>query len=84
MKLYIFTKGDRSVGIQPTEFTISSNLSIEDDREEIRQHFITAISEIADEPITLAVFDDECPDCTTILKDNKCHNEKCINNENPT
>ena len=82
LKLYITTVGDRSVGIYPTVVKIESNLVVnEANRENYRRDFTEAIKEIVDDEIGSSVFNDECPDCVSVLNDEgKCPNNQCIQN----
>ena len=89
MKVYISDRGDRSVGINPTEICIDINWVLPKEskqREEMREEFYQAGLALGceqswgkKESINVT-FEDECPDCLTILVDGKCKNKNCINN----
>lgn len=94
MKIFINDQGDRTVGINPYYLTIDiSEFDIKDETfnyEDNREKFRKLIREVGEflgmerawgrENSINVVFEDECPDCFCILKDNKCINKNCISN----
>lgn len=84
MKAEIYDQGDYSVGINPNVMKIELNwdLDSKEDRDEIRETFKKFAVEYLDFCYGRVdvVFDDECGDCLSLLKDNKCINKSCINN----
>ena len=90
--LHIRDTGDRHVGIGAGEISITLYKGLVDtpeSREEIRQHFIDAAKQIdiLQFPVVQANFSDECPDCNSILVNEKiggsketCPNKNCIVN----
>ena len=83
MKIHIFDEGDRSVGIGSSEMDIELNWNIpntKQEREELRKIFIEFAKNSLDfcNDRVSGYFSDECPDCFSILKDNKCTNKNCI------
>lgn len=89
MKVHINDSGDRSVGIWPTEITIEVNLVLphttkerEDMREEFYQAgFILGCNQSWGKKESISVtFEDECPDCHSILVEGKCKNKNCMTN----
>ncbi len=84
MKIHISDQGDRDVGINPNEMTIDLNWYIEtkQDRKGLRKTFEDFARDVLDfcNGRIDVVFDDECPDCLTIMKDDKCVSKGCISN----
>jgi len=82
MKIFITTQGDSSVGIYPATATVNLPFDVTDDteREDIRKRLTETFAEIMDDKVKVE-FEDECADCGSLLKDNKCYNGNCISNE---
>ncbi len=85
MKATIYTKGDRSVGINPIEMTVEWNgfnfkaNNGPEERESWRKDFRLAFEDILQEKV-LVYFDDECHDCGALKMDGKCSNKHCYVN----
>lgn len=69
MKIYIFSEGEPSVGINGADITIESNCFFsekEHSRTFDRKILEKAFNELLDEKVTVR-FEDECPNCGKIL-----------------
>jgi len=81
MKAFINSVGDRDVGINDAESIVESNFEITDgeysNREDIREQLQEMFHEFHDVGKTSVYFEDECPDCHSILKQGDCQNTGC-------
>ena len=89
MKVYISDRGDRSVGISPSEIEVNINWVLPNDRkarESMREEFYSVGQQLGCEQSwgqkdsINVTFEDECPDCHSILVKDKCKNKRCIAN----
>ena len=83
MKIHISDQGDSSVGISPNEMTVELNwyIKTKQDRKGLRKTFLEFARDTLDFDDRIdVVFDDECSDCLTIMKDGKCDSKGCISN----
>jgi len=66
--IYIWTKGDRSVGIRPGKAKLETDFRDfedfdEETREDIKNRLGKLIEDMYDDVIDVIYFDDECPNC---------------------
>ena len=78
MKVYIYSYGDRSVGIERSASGLEFGFEVEeDDRESIRKELRKFFTEFHDNGKTDVIFEDECVDCHRKLVGNTCMSESC-------
>ena len=85
MKCTIYSVGDSSVGMPPSNTTVESNFDLDDDdREIVREQLLRFFNEFHDNGNTELWFEDECPDCKSIMKNVDgvwiCLTKDCYNN----
>ena len=83
MKIYLKSVSSESEGIRAETATVELDKSYYDyaDRKLIKKILHRAFDDIFVEGVEKIQFEDECPDCETILNPDKfCPNKDCISN----